>query len=163
EVDLGAAQLLAKLRLLGLALGFTPLEAPLRVLDLTGQTLGLLHEVQDLLLDPGLLLLDVLDLGEDRGILLVGLDLIKLALVLLPLDAVVLEVLLLGALALPGGVELGLGRLDRLSGRVHGGMHGGDLLRELRDERLEPRDPRVERLEVYERLELSVHLVLSRT
>src|SRR5262249_52474388 len=99
EVDLGAAQLLAKLRLLGLALGFTPLEAPLRVLDLTGQTLGLLHEVQDLLLDPGLLLLDVLDLGEDRGILLVGLDLIKLALVLLPLDAVVLEVLLLGALA----------------------------------------------------------------
>ena len=38
-----------------------------------------LHEAEDLFLDLGLLLLDLLDLGEDGGVFLVGLDLVEAA------------------------------------------------------------------------------------
>src|SRR5260370_104832 len=101
EVGLDAAQPLRERRLLAAALGLARLEARLGLLDLHRRALLLLHEGQDLFLDPRLLLLDFLDLGQDGGVLFVRLDLVELALVLLPLDPVVLEVLLLGALALP--------------------------------------------------------------
>src|SRR6266542_4476269 len=127
EVGLGAAQLLAERRLLAPPLGLAGLEARFGLLGFRGQSLPELHEVQDLFLDPGLFLLDLLDLGEDGGVLLVRLDLVELALELLPLDPVVLEVLLLRALALPGGIEPRLGRLHRLARLIHGGVHGGDL------------------------------------
>src|SRR6266508_2560194 len=125
------------------------------------QLLPELHEVQDLFLDPGLFLLDLLDLGEDGGVLLVRLDLVELALELLPLDPVVLESLLLLALALPGGIEARLGRLHRLARLIHGGVHGGDLAGEPGQLGLQPGDPGVERLQVYERAKLGVHLILS--
>src|SRR6266545_129319 len=71
--------------------------------------------------------------GEDGGgkipsqLTALALDQVELALELLPLDPVVLEVLLLRALALPGGIEARLGRLHRLARLIHGGVHGGDL------------------------------------
>src|SRR6266508_81781 len=161
EVGLGAAQLLPERRLLAPPLGLAGLEARLGLLGFRGQSLPELHEVQDLFLDPGLFLLDLLDLGEDGGVLLVRLDLVELALELLPLDPVVLEVLLLRALALPGGIEPRLGRLHRLARLIHGGVHGGDLAGEPGQLGLQPGDPGVERLQVYERAKLGVHLILS--
>ena len=71
------------------------LEARLGVLDVGGEPLLGLHEDEDLLLDPGLLLLDLLDLDEDRGVFLVGLDLVEPAFVLAALGLDDLEVLFL--------------------------------------------------------------------
>ena len=134
------------------------LQPALGVLDLTGQTLLPLHQGEDLLLDPGLLLLDLLDLGENGGVLLVGLDLVELALELLPLHLVVLEVLFLGARVLAGGVEAGLGAVHRLPRLGGVRAHRLDLLGELRRFGLEPGDAGVEGLELDEGLQLAVHV-----
>ena len=115
-----------------------------------------LHEDQDLLLHLGLLLLDVLDLDQDRGVFLVGLDLVEAGFVLAALALDDLEVLFLGALVLAGGVEPGLGLLDVLLGVLDRGVDGGDLPREPRGVRLEGGDARVDRLQTDQCLELLV-------
>src|SRR5215471_1766782 len=98
QLGLDGAKPLAERGLLPAAVRLALAKAPLRLLELGGEALLGLHGDEDVLLDPRLLLLDLLDLHEDGGVLLVGLDLVELALELLALDAVVLEVLLLGAL-----------------------------------------------------------------
>src|SRR4029077_20311308 len=77
QVGLDPAQLLLERGLLAPPLALALLEARIGLADVAGQTLLGLHEDQDLLLHPGLLLLDLLDLDEDRGVLLVGLDLVE--------------------------------------------------------------------------------------
>src|SRR5215472_16005129 len=80
EVGLDAAELLLERGFLLLALALARLEAALRVADVGGEALLGLHEDEDLLLHPRLLLLDLFDLGEDGRVLLVGLDLVEPAL-----------------------------------------------------------------------------------
>src|SRR5215470_11872896 len=73
EVGLDAAELFLEFGFLLLALALARLEAALRLADVGGEAFLGLHEDEDLLLYPRLLLLDLLDLGEDGGVLLVGL------------------------------------------------------------------------------------------
>src|SRR4026208_2196312 len=80
------------------------LEPGLGLADVAGEPLLRLHQDEDLLLHAGLLLLDLLDLDQDRGGPLVGLDLVEAGLVLGALGLDDLEILLFGALVLAGGV-----------------------------------------------------------
>jgi hypothetical protein len=141
---------------LAAALGLALLEARLRLADVAGKPLLGLHEDQDLFLHLGLFLLDVLDLDQDRGVFLVGLDLVEAGFVLAALGLDDFEVLFLGALVLAGGVHLSLGLLDLLPGVLDSGVNGGDLLREPRGVRLEGGDARVDRLQTDQCLELLV-------
>src|SRR5215831_11770615 len=104
EVGLDAAELFLERGFLLLALALARLEAALRVADVGGEALLGLHEDEDLLLHPRLLLLDLLDLGEDGGVLLVGLDLVEPALRLGALGLNDLEVFFAAALLLLGRV-----------------------------------------------------------
>src|SRR5262245_1917127 len=162
QLGLEAAKQLTECRLLSLALGPTLLELTLSVPELGAQALLRLHEREDLLLDARFLLLDFVDLDEDGRVLLVGLDLVELALELLPLHTVVLEVLFLRALALARGIELRLDALDALARLVDLGVHLGDLHWQLGHLRLDPADFRVEHLEIDQRLELRVQDRLTR-
>src|SRR5262249_11206018 len=114
EVGLDAAELLLERGFLLLALALARLEAALRLADVGGEALLGLHEDEDLLLHPRLLLLDLLDLGEDGGVLLVGLDLVEPALRLGALGLHDLEVFFAAALLLLGRVQAGPGRLPLL-------------------------------------------------
>src|SRR5215470_19855491 len=157
EVGLDAAELLLERGFLLLALALARLEAALRLADVCGEALLGLHENEDLLLHPRLLLLDLLDLGEDGGVLLVGLDLVEPALRLGALGLNDLEVFFAAALLLLGRVQSGAGRLHVLLGCLDGGVDGGDLLGQAGGLGLVGGDARVHALEVDERLELGVH------
>src|SRR5258705_3547787 len=121
QVGLDPAELFLERSLPAPPLALALLEAALGLADVAGQALLGLHQDQDLFLHPGLLLLDLLDLDQDRRVFLVGLDLVEPRLVLGALGLDDLEVLLLGALVLAGGVEAGLVLLRRLSGVLHRG------------------------------------------
>src|SRR5690348_12643002 len=116
QIGLDPAQLLRERGLLAPALALALLESRLGLADVARETLLGFHQHQDLLLHPGLLLLDLLDLDEDRGVLLVGLHLVEACLVLGPLALDDLEVLLLGPLVFLRGVEACLGLLGVLLG-----------------------------------------------
>src|SRR5262244_702783 len=161
EVGLDAAELLLERGFLLLALALARLEAALRLADVGGEALLGLHEDEDLLLYPRLLLLDLLDLGEDGGVLLVGLDLVEPALGLGALGLNDLKVLFAAALLLLGRVQPGPGRLHVLLGGLDGGVDGGDLLGQAGGLGLVGGDARVHALEVDEGLELGVHYACS--
>ncbi len=91
-----------------LPLLLTGLEAHLGLADLAAESLLQLHEAEDLFLGLGLLLLGFLDLEQGGRVLLVGLHLVEARLLLGALGGDDLEVLLLGAQVLAGGVDLDL-------------------------------------------------------
>src|SRR5689334_532505 len=159
QVRLDPAQLVLERGLLAPALALALLEARFGFADVGGEPLLALHEDQDFLLHAGLLLLDLLHLDEDRRVLLVGLHLVEAGLVLGPLGLDDLEVLLLGALVLLGGVEAGFRLLGFLLGALDRGVHGGDLLGEPRRLRFEADDLGVDLLQMDQRLEVDVHLL----
>src|SRR5215831_16700611 len=157
EVGLDATELLLERGLLLLALALPRLEAALRLADVDGEALLALHEDEDLLLHPPLLLLDLFDLGEDGGVLLVGLHLVEAPLGLGALGLDHLEVFFAGALFLLGRVQAGSCRLHVLLGRLDGSVDGGDLLGQAGGLGLVGGDARIHALEVDEGLELGVH------
>src|SRR5262249_21077113 len=85
---------------------------------------------------------------------LVGLDLPQVSVGLAPLDRHDLEVFLLGAEVLAGGVDLALGALDRGPRLGDRGVDGLDPLGQPGRLRLQPGQPRVVLLQLYERLQL---------
>src|SRR6266850_67249 len=162
QLGLDRAELLLGGGLLTAALGLALLEARLRLADVAGEPFLGLHEDQNLFLHLGLFLLDVLDLDQDRGVFLVGLDLVQAGFVLAALGLDDLQVLFLRALVLAGGVEPGLGLLDLRPGVIETGVDGGDLPGEPRGVRLEGGDARVDRLQIDQCLELLVHYLPTR-
>src|SRR6266540_1403184 len=157
QLALDAAELFLERGLLAAALTLAGLEARLGIFDLDGEPLLRFHQNENFFLDLGFLLLDVLDLGEDGRVLLVGLDLVEARLGLGALGLADLEILFLGALLFLGDVQPRLGRLDSVLGFLDSGVDGGDLLWQARGVGLERGDARVQRLEIYERAELIVH------
>src|SRR5215831_15537685 len=157
KIGLDSAEFLLKRRFLLPALTFAGLEAALRLADIRGVALLALHQNQDFLLHPPLLLFDLLDLSEDGGVLLVRLHLVEAALGLGALGLNDLEVFFAAALLLLGRVQAGPGRLHVLLGRLDGGVDGGDLLGQAGGLGLVGGDARVHTLEVDEGFELGVH------
>ena len=138
------------------------LELGVGVADVGGEPLLRLHQRENLLLDARLLLLDLLDLDQHRGVLLVGLDLVEPGLGLGALGGPHVQVLLPRPDALLGGIEAGLGGVEGAPRRAHARLDGLDLLREAGRLALEPGDARVERLQVDQQLELSIHVASVR-
>src|SRR5438445_302252 len=131
-----------------------PLQTSLGLAGFGGEALLELHQAEDLFFTTRLLLLDALDLGEDRGVLDVVLDLPQAGLGLGALRGDDLEVLFLAPEVLPGRVGFLLEQVQRGLGFGDGGVDGFDLLGEAGGVGLERGDPRVEALQVDQRQEL---------
>ena len=98
-------------------------------------------------------------ISSGGGVLLVGLDLVQAPLQLGALGADDLEVLLLAAQLLAGGVEARLDRLDLLAGLGQRGLEALDLLGQPRRLRVQRGDPRVVPLELNQCLQLRIHVL----
>src|SRR5439155_851092 len=122
------------------------LQARLSLADVGGDALLELHQAEDLLLAMRLLLLDGLDLGKDRRVLGVVLDLPQTRLGLGALGGDDVEVLLLGPELLPSRVGFQLERVQRLLGFGEGGVDGFDLLGKAGGFGFERGEPRIEAL-----------------
>src|SRR5262249_24338475 len=157
EVRLERPQLFGGRGFLDPRLRFLGPQARLALHHLAAEPLLELHQREDLLLEAVLFDLCPLDLGECGGVLLVRLHLVELRLELLPLGALVLELLLLDPHVLAGAVELGADRVDarfRLLKIVTDRLDAPRYRLELP---LEPGDPAVENLELLEMLEMRIH------